>query len=89
MSGPWLYDDSEDLKDNEKKFGEITKVEITNYWKFKFTLRVKTAKNYELDVCTGGNSDDIYKYDPFGDWEEHEIAGIAWINILKDPNKEN
>ena len=65
-----------------EKYGEIIDAEIIYYYKYAFGVFVKTEKGYQLKLSTGGGSDDIYKYDPFGGWDEHSSAGIDDITEI-------
>lgn len=73
--------DDDDFSNLEEKYGLITSINVVDYWKFEFTLRVETDKGMNLEVRTGGDYNDIYRYDPFNrNWGEHLSAEIQWIN---------
>lgn len=74
------------MSEQTKLYGQIVNTtEIVAYYKYVFTLVVETEKGYHLQIRTGGDSDDIYRYNPFAGWEEHDGANIVDIMELKRP----
>ena len=72
----WNEDDEYDEYD--RLYGTITKVEILGYWKYQFTLQVTTDKGHVLTIITGGDKDDIYKYNPHSLlWKDHPEIKIV------------
>ena len=63
-------------------YGKIIRssIEIIGYSKYTFTLLVNTDKDKRLELIVGGGSNDIYYYNPYGDWDEHINAGIVSIS---------
>ena len=54
------------------KYGHIIFAQITGYWKYQFTITVRTEKGFEVDIVTGGDHELIYRYNPFStSWEHH------------------
>ncbi len=67
-----------------EKYGSITSVAIDGYYKYSFELTVTTDRKFNLKVCTGGDADDIYRYDPTSfDWDDHLSAGEVNISLKK------
>lgn len=50
--------------------------QVTGYWKFQFTVTVKTEKGYEVDIVTGGDDELIYRYNPFSTSWEHYLESL-------------
>jgi hypothetical protein len=72
-----LFKNSEKYK---KHYGEITRVDILFYYKYNFTLRLHLKSGQRITIYTGGDSDDIYRYEPLSaDWREHCGAEINKI----------
>ena len=70
-----------------KKYGELCTMEITGYYKYQFIIKAKTSKGYLIELYTGGDAVNIYKYDPLDtSWEEHDCAIISSVQILKHPS---
>jgi hypothetical protein len=68
---------------NQENYGEIENVVIKSFYKYKFILSVTTDK-YLLEMITGGDKDNIYRYNPLSkEWYEHEAAEISNIDIKK------
>ena len=67
----------------EEKYGIIVKSVITEYRKFHFTIEVLTSKDFKLRLYTGGDPDSIYRYDPLGDWDDHEDAELHSVTELE------
>lgn len=66
---------TQDLIEEAKREG-ITPgtIDITGYYKFTFTITF-TSKNGNKYVLTcGGDGGDIYRFDPYGGWDEWEGA---------------
>ena len=68
----------------QKEYGCIKSVKFQSYWKYIFALKIQTTKGYTLLVRTGGNPDDIYRYNPNSiTWSEHSNANIQSITVLE------
>jgi hypothetical protein len=66
------YIEEPEPETDEQKYGKILSVEITNYWKYTFSLTLTTEKG-KVMIETGGTADDIYRYNPYSlDWDEHD-----------------
>jgi hypothetical protein len=66
-----------DSKDYEERYGEIPSVKIEFYYKYKFTLYLYLESGECVRIYTGGDSDNIYRYDPLStDWSNHFSAEI-------------
>lgn len=66
-------------------YGEITSVEMRGYWKYEFSLVVKTTTEYYLRVITGGSAEGIYMYNPLETtWSEHTSSYIRELCILPE-----
>jgi hypothetical protein len=57
------------------KYGHILFAQPTGYWKYQFTVSVKTDLGFEVDIVTGGNHELIH-YNPFSS---------SWSHICKLP----
>ena len=68
------------------KYGHIIFAQVTGYWKFQFTVTVKTEKGYEVDIVTGGDDELIYRYNPFStSWEHHlKSTDETLFRIIED-----
>lgn len=65
-----------------EKYGEITSVDLENYYDYKFIVRIATEK-YTLRVTVGGLHAGIYFYSPLmRDWQNHVNAKIIKIEVL-------
>ena len=67
-----------------KAGGAPTNIRVTGYWKYTFDI------DFEVDgervwLRCGGNDEYIYKFDPFGGWEEWDYAGITSIGLYFVP----
>lgn len=72
----------EDIDELHRVYGDVYKSIVTGYHKFGFSVRVFTTNGYVLNLTTGGDSNDIYHYDPFGpSWAEHLDAGLQDLCI--------
>jgi hypothetical protein len=69
-----LFQNSEDY---EERYGEIKHVKIEFYNKYKFTLYLYLFSGECLRIYTGGDSDNIYWYEPLSvHWIDHFRAEI-------------
>jgi hypothetical protein len=54
------------------KYGNIIFAKVTGFCKYQFTIYVKTDKGYEVGILTGGDHENIYRYQPFStSWKHH------------------
>jgi hypothetical protein len=61
-------------------YGNIIKSTIISYWKYQFFVEVFTDKQKIVTIKTGGDRDDIYRYNPLSkDWVEHLAAEMEVI----------
>ncbi len=65
-----------------KNDGEERDIKIVGYWKYSFNISFKTD-NYEVELSCGGDPGNIYKFDPFGGWDEWEYVEISYLNYKK------
>lgn len=64
----------------QEQYGTIDNVVILGYNKYLFWLELKMDNGKVLEMLTGGDAYDIYRYNPSSrDWLEHLAAGIDWI----------
>ena len=60
--------------------GEPHNIVITAYYKYQFTICFTGSKNYKrYQIEVGGDRGDIYRFDPFGGWDEWIGAGIRYV----------
>lgn len=60
--------------------GSPSNISIIAYYKYEFTIRAETT-NYIFHIGCGGDADIIYRFDPFGGWEEWVNADADWFDI--------
>jgi hypothetical protein len=71
----------------EKKYGKIVKAKFRSYYKYSFRVLLIFKGGKQLEISTGGDKDDIYRYDPTStEWSEHCAADIRDIRKLLHPN---
>jgi len=65
------------------RYGEIQSVEVTGYWKYEFSLLLKTH-THMIEYTYGGNAEDIYRFDPFSvTWRDVAEGGtIGTIRVI-------
>lgn len=63
--------------------GEPKNIKITGYWKYSFTIEFQT-NNYNVRLICGGEPNSIYRFDPFGGWNEWEGVEIQTISYTKN-----
>lgn len=64
-------------------YGEIKSTKLDSYWKYEFHLTITTDKDYVLNVCAGGECDDIYRFNPYKPtWDD-----IKSIIYIREPPK--
>ena len=71
----------------EEKYGKILKAKFRSYCKYSFRVLLIFKGGKQLEIVTGGDKDDIYRYDPTSTaWSEHCSAEIRDIRKLLHPN---
>lgn len=55
-------------------------IKIVNYWKYQFTIEFDVDEEHVLLEC-GGDSNGIYRFDPYGGWDDWRRAGINAMKI--------
>ncbi|RZK10537.1 MAG: hypothetical protein EOO46_10435 [Flavobacterium sp.] len=72
------------VEELNQEYGEIIAVKFLSYYKYCFRLEIQTTKGI-YEMRTGGDRDDIYRYDPLDlDWGEHYCgARVQEIKEIK------
>lgn len=65
-----------------KEDGEPENITIVHYWKYEFRITF-TTDHYDVTIRCGGSPNDIYKFNPFGGWNEWEGADNLLIEKAK------
>lgn len=66
-----------------EEYGDIEGATVVGYHKFEFSVDATTTKGYLINIRAGGDHNNIYRYDPWGDWEEHKAAGIVDVRVIE------
>jgi len=71
----------ENSKDYQKHYGDIAEAKINYYYKYSFEVHLILKSGNILVISTGGDRDDIYRYEASStDWCEHFAAKINLID---------
>jgi hypothetical protein len=65
-----------------KNDGTPKMIHIEGYWKYEFTI-TGTTDHYSFRLVCGGDRDEIYRFEPYGGWDEWEYAGITYLTYEK------
>lgn len=83
MSDDEFYlDDKDEIRDFTLSH-QLKSIRFISYWKYSFVLKFETFDSISGQMEVGGNSDNIYRYDPTSlEWSEHRAAEIKNIYLL-------
>jgi hypothetical protein len=67
----------------ESLYGKILSVKFISYYKYSFCLEFTTSENKIVCVTTGGDRDDIYRYDPLTtEWDYHPNINVDEVKDI-------